>query len=73
VENEIKKRKRKSGKWLRKRLEVDEKVQKSIKKVEELMRDNMEPVLLNGLNGFQRKQIHRYFEKTQEYKVKSYT
>ena len=51
---------------------IDVKVQEFIVFVEERLRDSIEPVVLNGLNSFQRKQIHQYFEKTNEYMIKSY-
>ena len=51
---------------------ADVKVQEYIVFVEEGLSESIEPVELNGLNSFQRKQIHQYFEKTNEYKIKSY-
>ena len=39
---------------------------------EERLSSSLEPVRLEGLNGFQRKKVHQHFEKTQEYRVKTY-
>ena len=69
-ENE--KKKRKPRKRIRKKRGMDEKVQKLIAHTEEVLRDSMEPVTIQGLNGYQRKLVHQYFEKTQEYRVKTY-
>lgn len=70
TENEKKKRKPRIG--IRKKREMDEKVEKSIAHTQEVLRDSLEPVTIQGLNGYQRKQVHQYFEKTQEYRVKTY-
>ena len=50
----------------------DVKVQEVIVFVEERLRESIKPVVLKELNSFQRKQIHQYFEKTHENKIKSY-
>ena len=42
------------------------------RKVEEFLRESIEPYKMSGLNGFQRKQIYSHFEKTNEFKVKAY-
>lgn len=56
----------------RRRAQVDKKVQESIAHAEEVLQDSMQPVMIRGLTPFQRKQVHRHFEKTQEFKVKTY-
>ena len=44
-----------------------------IARVEELLLDSLAPATIEHMNAFQRKQIHRHFEKSQEYQVKSYS
>jgi predicted RNA-binding protein Jag len=72
VENEREKRPKRVGKRLRRKPRVDRKVQESIAQAEEQLRDAIHFMAIRELNGYQRKEIHKHFEKTQEYKVKSY-
>lgn len=72
MDNETQKNRGKYRKWLKKRPRLDNEVQESIARIEQLLRDSMEPVVIRGLNGFQRKQVHQHLEKTQEYKAKTY-
>lgn len=58
--------------WGRKQPKIDEAVEKEILRVQEVLKESIDPVRLSDFNGFQRKQIYRHFEKTQEYEVKSY-
>lgn len=51
---------------------LDPKVESNIKKAEEALKDGNESYKIYGLNGFQRKQVYSHFERTQEYKAKSY-
>ena len=70
VEGERKQRK--SGRRFRGKPRMDEQVQRLIAHVEEQLHNSLGAIALRGLNNYQRKQVHEYFEKTQEYKVKSY-
>ena len=63
---------KKHWKWFRKNPKVDEKVQQAITQAEEFLNGSLEPATIRELDGSQRKLIHEHFEKTQEYKVKSY-
>ena len=56
----------------RKREPIDEQVAKTISIVEQSFSDSMEPMLIREMNAFQRKQLYRYFEKTDEFQIKSY-
>ena len=47
-------------------------VKKAIANAEELLHNSIEPALIRGLDGYQRKQVQRHFEKSQEYQVKFY-
>jgi hypothetical protein len=47
-------------------------VKKAIDNAEAVLRDSIEPALIRGLDGYQRKQVQRHFEKSQEYQVKFY-
>lgn len=47
-------------------------VKKAIANAEELLHDSIEPAVIRGLDGYQRKQVQSHFEKNQEYQVKSY-
>ncbi|MBN2105350.1 hypothetical protein JW835_15030 [bacterium] len=51
---------------------LDEKVKSVISETESAIAGNIESYEIKGLNAFQRKQVHQYFEKTQEYKAKTY-
>jgi predicted RNA-binding protein Jag len=46
-------------------------VQEAIRAVEQMSPESLEPVVLKDLNAFQRKQVHRHFERTAEYKTKT--
>jgi len=70
-----KEHKKEKGKWFQRRPktdEKDEKVEKAITDAETILLDNIEPAAMRGFNGFQRKLIYDHFEKTQEYKIKTY-
>ena len=54
------------------REKTDEEVKKAIFTVENAFENSLEPVLIREMNPFQRKQIYRHFEKTDEYQIKSY-
>jgi len=51
---------------------MDKKVEETIAAIQSTLHDSLEPVLIPDLNGFQRKQIHRHFENSLEYRVKAY-
>jgi len=51
---------------------MDEKVKRVISETESSMAGNIESYEIPGLNAFQRKQVHQHFEKTREYKAKTY-
>jgi predicted RNA-binding protein Jag len=51
--------------------EMDEKTKETIDAAMEHFRESLDPFPVEGLNPFQRKGIHRHFEKTQEYKVRT--
>lgn len=70
-----KEHKKEKGKWFQRRPktdEKDEKVEKAITDAETILLDKIEPASMRGFNGFQRKLIYDHFEKTQEYKIKTY-
>ena len=50
---------------------LDEKVTETIQATHEHFLGSIEPFPIAGLNPFQRKQIHRHFERTPEYKVRA--
>jgi predicted RNA-binding protein Jag len=50
---------------------LDEKVAGIIKDAEEHFKCSILPYTIEELNPFQRKQMHRYFERAQEYKVRT--
>ncbi len=72
MEDERGKRPKRVGKQLRRKPRVDRKVKESIAQAEEKLRDAIHFVTIRELNAYQRKEIHKHFEKTQEYKVKGY-
>lgn len=51
---------------------MDDKVRQAIDAAMEHLQDSLTPYEIHDLNGFQRKQIHRFFERKQEYAVKTY-
>ena len=51
---------------------MDEQVAKMISIVEQFFSDSMEPMLIREMNAFQRKQLYGYYEKTDEFQIKSY-
>jgi predicted RNA-binding protein Jag len=51
--------------------EMDEKAKEKIDAASEHFRVSLDPFPVEGLNPFQRKWIHRHFESTQEYKVRT--
>jgi predicted RNA-binding protein Jag len=52
-------------------METDETAQERIDAASEHFRESLAPFSIGGLNSFQRKLIHRHFEKTGEYKVRT--
>lgn len=52
---------------------VDPKVQESIQGAEAQLIDSLSPITLEGLDRFQRKQIYQHFDRSREYRVKTYT
>ncbi|HDQ46008.1 MAG TPA: hypothetical protein ENN17_11020 [bacterium] len=72
----------KERKWDKKRSErrpsrgdekrIDEKVRQVIETAMTQLQDGLEPFEIHDLNGFQRMQVHRFFEKKQEYALKTY-
>lgn len=52
--------------------QIDEDVKKWIDEAERHLVDSLKYFEIPGMNPFQRKQIYRYFERTQEYAVKAY-
>jgi hypothetical protein len=50
----------------------DEKIIEKINYLEGELQNSLKPVEVRNFNGFQRKQIYRYFERSQEYKIKTY-
>lgn len=72
MEEEKKKKQSNRNKKFQKQKGPDKQVQEAIKVVEESFQDSMKPVVIRDLNGFQRKLMHQHFEKTEEYKVKTY-
>lgn len=51
---------------------MDEDVKKVIDACQHALATDLKPFTIEGLNGFQRKQVYQYFEKTREYNVKTY-
>lgn len=51
---------------------IDPKIKNEIHKAECHLVDTLEAYIIRGFNGFQRKCIHEHFERTREYRVKSY-
>lgn len=62
---------RRSGGPRRPPLEMDAKAQEKIDAASEHFRESLDPFSIEGFNPFQRKLIHRHFEKTGEYKVRT--
>ena len=52
-------------------IETDAAAQERIDAASEHFRESLSPFSIGGLNPFQRKLIHRHFEKTGEYKVRT--
>jgi predicted RNA-binding protein Jag len=52
---------------------VDPKVQESIKCAEEKLVDSLTPITLEELNKDQRRELYRYFDRSNEFRVKTYT
>lgn len=65
-------RSRQSKRPFRSRPAVDPIVKDEIHKAEIHLVDAWGAYTIKGFNGFQRKCVHEHFEKTQEYRVKSY-
>lgn len=59
-------------KYRSKEQQMDEKTKEAIAEAENALLGNMTSYSLSGLNAFQRKMIHKHFERTQEYKSKTY-
>jgi len=72
VVKESTKEDRKPGGWLRRKPKIDEKVREAIDTLEASLKDSMEPSVIRGFNNLQRKQLILHFEKSQEYKLKTY-
>ncbi|MCK7460963.1 MAG: hypothetical protein MZU84_02275 [Sphingobacterium sp.] len=51
---------------------MDDIVKEAIAKVEASAFERYEPVIITGLNPFQRKQAQRILEKAKEYQIKGY-
>lgn len=51
---------------------MDENVKETIRNAMEHFLDSIEPFPVSGFNAFQRKQIHRHFERTAECKVRAF-
>ncbi len=47
-------------------------IQKIISEVEQKLRDAIQPEVLKGLNSFERKLIHRHFDRNQSFKTRTY-
>ena len=72
-EEEKRGQKREGNKRFRsRRPQMDEKVKKAITDAESTLAGTMGTTIIRGLNAFQRKMVHKHFERTQEYKVKAY-
>lgn len=54
------------------RPEMDDDTRQAIRNAENQLANQLEAVVLDKLNPFQRKQVYRYFEKTDEYVVKNF-
>ena len=63
---------RKPGGWLRRKPKIDEKVREAIDTLEASLKDSLDPSVIRGFNNLQRKQFILHFEKSQEYKLKTY-
>ena len=72
MEQEKKKNPEDKKKKFFKRKRFDAKAQETIKYIEDSLQDSSEAVTVQDLNSFQRKLIHEHFEKSQEYKIKTY-
>ena len=62
----------KGGRFRSRHAPMDEKVKQVISEAETTLSGSMTPYSTKGLNAFQRKMLHKHFERTQEYKVKAY-
>jgi predicted RNA-binding protein Jag len=51
---------------------MDDHVKDTIRNAMEHFLDSVEPYAIPGFNPFQRKQIHRHFERTAEFKVRAF-
>jgi len=72
-EEEKRGQKREGNKRFRsRRPQMDEKVKKAITDAESTLAGTMGTTIIRGLNAFQRKMVHKHFERTQEYKAKTY-
>lgn len=58
--------------FFKKHPRVDTQVQTLINRIEENLRESLEPMIIHDLNSFQRKQIYEKFEKSLEFKIKTY-
>ncbi len=72
MEQERKKNPEDRKKVFFKKPKFDEKVKEIIQQIEHTLQDSIESVKVQDLNSFQRKLLHEHFEKSQEYKVKTY-
>jgi predicted RNA-binding protein Jag len=50
----------------------DDKMINLIEKIQKDLADSLEPVTLTALNGFERKQIHRFFDNKKDFVTKTY-
>jgi hypothetical protein len=51
---------------------MDDQVKETIRNAMEHFLDSVEPYPISGFNPFQRKQVHRHFERTAEFKVRAF-
>lgn len=63
---------RRGGGRHHRRNEMDPQVKLELNAAMENIQTGLAPYEIKGLNAFQRKQVHRYFERLQEYGVKTY-
>ena len=61
-----------NDRWKNRPPKMDEAVRRQIQAAESALIDSLEPFAIPGLNGFQRRQVHLHFEKSQEFEIKTY-
>ena len=72
VETEKKDKSVEKDRKFRREKRTDEKVQKTIEYIEKTLYDSIKAITIKELNEYQMKSIQRYFEKIQEYRIKTY-